>query len=358
MTLAPPQKTWFQKKILGWYAQHGRHDLPWKKALSPYRVWISEIMLQQTQVATVIPYFEKFMRSFPEVSCLAKASTEKVLHHWAGLGYYARGRNLHKAAQIIMNEHAGLFPDNIDALVALPGIGLSTAGAIIAQAFDRKATICDGNVKRVLSRFHCVPGPLGQKDVENALWALAVHYTPTKQVADYTQAIMDIGATLCTRTKPQCDICPLQSRCAAFKNNTQSQFPKRKRAKALPTKETYFLCAINAKQEILLYERPASGIWGGLWSLPEFESEQALRLFLKRNKLGNIALAEVPALKHSFTHFHLILKPFLVLLNNNDIRTTDLKWVNPKKRSTIGLPAPINKLLEYDMISQKMRAHR
>ncbi|MGD9591422.1 MAG: A/G-specific adenine glycosylase [Candidatus Berkiella sp.] len=340
-------KHWFSKKVLTWFKANGRHDLPWKKQLNPYRVWVSEIMLQQTQVATVIPYFEKFMHSFPNVTSLSKASLDEVLSHWAGLGYYARGRNLHKAANIIVQEYKGQFPKTVPLLQTLPGIGLSTAGAIVAQAFDTKATICDGNVKRVLARFHCVKGALGQKDVENTLWDLATHYTPNLNVGDYTQAIMDIGATICTRNKPQCERCPLQSRCEAYQAGSQSQFPERKKSKKIPQREVHVLCAIK-NNSVLLQARPMQGIWGGLWSFPEFETLNALQAFANSNVTG------LPALKHTFTHFHLLIKPYLT--TNLRVKNKNLHWVSLDTLKTIGLPAPIKKLLRYDTISEKMRS--
>ena len=342
--------SWFQKKVLTWFKAHGRHDLPWKKSLTPYRVWVSEIMLQQTQVATVIPYFEKFMQSFPNVNVLAKASIDEVLSHWAGLGYYARGRNLHKCAQIVAKEFKGRFPHSVEVLQTLPGIGLSTAGAIVSQAFDRPATICDGNVKRVLSRLHCVKGALGQKDTEKILWGIAVHYTPLTQVADYTQAMMDIGATLCTRSKPACERCPLQSRCEAFKTQTQTQFPQRRKSKRIPQREVHVLCAINKHRAILLQPRPSKGIWGGLWSFPEFDTLDALKAFTKKAKIEAL-----PELKHTFTHFHLFIKPQLITA---PLRVNDgaMRWVSMEELSNIGLPAPIKKLINYDIIAKKMRA--
>ncbi|MBS0286582.1 MAG: A/G-specific adenine glycosylase [Proteobacteria bacterium] len=349
-------KAWFQKQVLAWYKIHGRQHLPWKKALSPYRVWVSEIMLQQTQVATVIPYFEKFMQSFTNIEALANANIDSVLHHWAGLGYYARGRNLHKAAKMIVEDHAGQFPNTVEELITLPGIGLSTAGAIVAQAFNKKATICDGNVKRVLSRFHCVKGALGQKDVENTLWDLAVKYTPNEFVADYTQAMMDIGATLCTRTRPDCERCPLKTRCQAYKNNLQTAFPERAKAKRLPLRQAHFLCAINSQQEILLTARPDKGIWGGLWCLPEFDSQAALESFVKGKLKSGKTLAKLPPLKHTFTHFHLTLKP-LLLMHAKKLKTDtpEYKWVDTKMLKKLGVPAPIKKILHYDIIEEKMR---
>ncbi len=340
-------KSWFSKQALKWFAIHGRHDLPWKQAINPYRVWVSEIMLQQTQVFTVIPYFEKFMAAFPTVSALAKANLDQVLQHWAGLGYYARGRNLHKTAQLIAKHHQGQFPQTVDELVLMPGIGPSTAGAIIAQAFDKRATICDGNVKRVLSRFHCVPGPLGQKEVEQTLWELADAYTPNKQVADYTQAIMDIGATICTRSKPNCPSCPLKSRCQAFESDQQANYPQKRKTKRIPTRQTFVLYATNKKQEILLELRPEKGIWGGLFSLPEFDTEKSMQAFIRSLGLTKTTLEPLPQIKHTFTHYHLLIDPILLNVQKPIPKTIhpSLQWVNTKDLKKLGLPAPIKKLL-------------
>ncbi|MBS0288914.1 MAG: A/G-specific adenine glycosylase [Proteobacteria bacterium] len=356
MMISHVSKTWFKKKILNWYLAHGRHDLPWKRPITPYRVWVSEIMLQQTQVSTVIPYFEKFIRAFPDVYQLADASIDSVLHHWAGLGYYARGRNLHKSAKLIVKEFAGEVPNTLETLLDLPGIGLSTAGAILAQAFNTKATICDGNVKRVLARFHRLQGPLGQKAVEDALWQMAHYYTPTKQVADYTQAIMDIGATICTRVKPLCAHCPVQSHCQAYQQDKPENFPQRTKSKKLPLHLKWVGCLLNSKQEILLEKRPTQGIWGGLWSLPEFTSEQALDCFISSLGKKTSKSQELLPLKHSFTHFRLLLHPTLYHFKSAFLfKNPNFRWVSAQGLATLGLPTPIQKIVNYDIIVKKMR---
>lgn len=350
--------SWFQNQILTWYRQHGRHDLPWKQSMNAYNVWVSEIMLQQTQVTTVIPYFSKFMKSFPTVTKLSQASMDAVLAHWAGLGYYARGRNLHKTATIIVEKFAGVFPDKVDELITLPGIGLSTAGAIVAQAFNQRATICDGNVKRVLSRFHCVSGSPTEKKVESTLWDLANFYTPKKFVADYTQAIMDIGATICTRSSPNCHACPLQKRCQAFIENKQALFPEKKIAKVIPTRSIFMLCALNTSAQLLLQQRPTKGIWGGLWSLPEFSSKALLNDFI-RSELGikSFTLSPLEQMKHSFTHYHLDMKPMLLHAQTKMSKKlpTSFHWVKSDDMKQLGLPAPIKKIVKYDSIRQKQR---
>jgi A/G-specific adenine glycosylase len=340
---------WFAKALLKWYATHGRHDLPWKKPLSVYRVWVSEIMLQQTQVNTVIPYFARFMQCFPTLTSLAEASLDQVLHYWAGLGYYARGRNLHKAAQLLVREYNGKFPRDVATLATLPGIGLSTAGAILSQAYNIRAPILDGNVKRVLCRFHGIRDWPGQKAIHQQLWQLAEYYTPKHQAADYTQATMDLGATCCTRTKPDCPRCPLQKHCVAFARNEQALCPGKKPRQSLPTRKLYMLCVQNKKGEILLQQRPLKGIWAGLWSLPEFKEEHALPTWLATH-LGQkrATLTLLSPILHTFTHFHLTIEPRLLMLKQDSHPLLDpsLCWLDEQGLSQRGLPAPIQKLLQ------------
>lgn len=343
------QRSFVAKSLLAWHAKHGRHDLPWQKPRTPYRVWVSEIMLQQTQVATVIPYFARFMASFGDVKTLAKAPLDKVLQHWAGLGYYARARNLHKAANILVKDFNGVFPQDALTLATLPGIGLSTAGAIVSQAFNQRAPILDGNVKRVLCRFHGIQDFPGEKKVHDTLWQLADRYTPTENAANYTQAIMDLGATCCTRSKPSCEQCPLQKHCVAFKENTQSLCPGKKPRKRLPVKQLFMLCAQNKRGEFLLEKRPSKGIWAGLWSLPEFSDETALKPWLHKHVGAHRALESLPTILHTFTHYHLNIEPRLLILSRNpplkDL-DTDMQWLSKAALSERGLPAPIQKLLE------------
>jgi len=262
----------FQNRLLTWFDQHGRKHLPWQQNKTAYRVWISEIMLQQTQVNTVIPYYQRFMQRFPDLSSLAQAEPDEVLHLWAGLGYYSRARNLHRAAQLIMQNHQGEFPASLAILQKLPGIGQSTAGAILALAFNQPAAILDGNVKRVLARFHGITDFINEKSVENRLWELAAHYTPKKCVADYTQAMMDLGATLCIRGKPACERCPLSEDCLARQQNIAALLPRKKAARELAVRTATFV-VFKMQASILLHKRPDKGIWGGLWSLPEFAGE-------------------------------------------------------------------------------------
>ena len=303
----------FAARLLHWHDRHGRHDLPWQKDKSLYRVWVSEIMLQQTQVTTVIPYFERFMQHFPDISTLAQASQDEVLFHWAGLGYYSRARNIHKTANIITQQHQGLFPAQYDDVVALPGIGPSTAGAILAQALDRRHAILDGNVKRVLARHQAIEGWPGQKQVEKQLWQLAESYTPEQNVAAYTQAIMDLGATVCKRSSPGCESCPLNNDCKAFQQNLVTELPTKKARKALPVREKRFLIIRNEQGHYLMEKRPPSGIWGGLWSLPEAAMDESVDRAVSKNwQLTVNKHRDLPLFRHTFSHFHLDITPCAV----------------------------------------------
>lgn len=325
----------FSKNLLQWFDVHGRKDLPWQHPRSPYFVWLSEIMLQQTQVATVIPYFQKFVNRFPTVKELAKASEDEVLTYWAGLGYYSRARNLLKAAKMVASIFKGKFPNDLEALQQLPGVGRSTAGAILAQAFDQFGVILDGNVKRVLRRYYAT------HEDDQKLWGLATKLTPKTRVTDYAQAIMDFGATFCTRSKPKCDICPLNRQCLAYQTNSVKEFPKKKIKKILPEREKYFLLMINERNQILLERQPSPGIWGGLWSLPTIED-------LK--KLPRQALEILPQFTHTFTHFRLTLKPIRLRVSAEKTLTisekTDVLWVGAAQLKDFALPAPIKRLLE------------
>jgi A/G-specific adenine glycosylase len=337
----------FQQRILAWFDQEGRKDLPWQQDITPYRVWLSETMLQQTQVATVIPYFNRFLEKFPTIDSLAQAPIDEVLHSWSGLGYYARARNLHKTAQLIAGQ--GRFPDTLDEIIALPGIGLSTAGAIMSIAFKKSHPILDGNVKRVLARFKAVSGWPGVVEVNKKLWAISAHLTPVERVADYTQAMMDLGATICTRSKPACQDCPLEDHCLARITGTVALLPTPKPAKILPVKQLVFLILSNNLNQTLLEKRPPTGIWGGLWSLPEFDSiEDAHNWCL--TKIRTIADTQTLATRrHTFSHYHLDYTPVLIQTDNlinfvmEDNQTV---WYNSGQINTLGLPAPIKLLLQ------------
>lgn len=340
----------FQNAVLAWYEIHGRKDLPWQQYPTHYRVWISEVMLQQTQVAMVIPYYNQFIATFPDVNALASAPLDRVLHLWAGLGYYARARNLHKTAQLIA-EH-GKFPDTLEELCALPGIGRSTAGAILSIAFKSGAPILDGNVKRVFCRFYGIEGWPGDTKVNAELWRISARHTPQTDAANYTQAIMDLGATLCTRSRPQCGGCPLQQNCIALRNGLSEQLPTPKPPKALPIKRSVFLLATNKNREaleVLLERRPASGIWGGLWSLPQFEEDRtALEWCAAR--LGTVSkFTLLPERRHSFSHYHLDYAPLLACIENprkNVMESNRPVWYKTSEIATLGLPAPVKRLLE------------
>lgn len=326
----------FSANLLAWFEKHGRKDLPWQHPRTAYRVWVSEIMLQQTQVATVIPYFERFIKTFPDLETLANAPLDQVLQLWTGLGYYARARNLHQTAQIIVNQFNGIFPDRLEDLVSLKGIGKSTAGAILALAFDQHQTILDGNVKRVLSRCYAL-----ESSNENDLWALAEQLTPTHNTADYTQAIMDLGATICTRTKPRCLECPQQQICRAHQLGRETQFPVVKRKKILPIKETQMLMIQNAHRQILLQRRPLRGLWGGLWIFPMWD-EPLEKWF---EKYGQATYDIFPSFRHTFTHFHLDITPIYILVEGYPhFNLTNSQWFTTEKIE-VGLAAPVVKLL-------------
>ena len=341
----------FASKLLEWYDNHGRHDLPWHHNRNAYRVWVSEIMLQQTQVATVIPYFEAFMIRFPDVQALASAPVDDVLSHWSGLGYYARARNLHKAAKQVATEFDGEFPQSQEALESLTGIGRSTAAAILAQAFGKRAAILDGNVKRVLARYHAVPGWPGQTMVLRQLWEHAEKHTPDNRVRDYTQGIMDLGAMVCTRSKPKCESCPLSTGCRAYANSETRLYPGSKPKKTKPEKAIWMLILEDAEGRILLERRPPSGIWGGLWSLPELDpaySAEELQEACER-ELG-FACSDpelIGGFRHTFSHYHLHIQPArLPVTGSHTIADSESqRWLHRDEALAMGLPAPIRTLL-------------
>lgn len=346
-----PARFNFAKQLLTWFDQHGRFNLPWQQSITPYRVWVSEIMLQQTQVDTVIPYFERFMQRFPTVQKLAQADIDEVLHLWTGLGYYARARNLHKCAQTVVNQHDAIFPNDLDALQNLPGIGPSTAAAISSIAFEQAHAILDGNVKRVLTRFFAIEGWPGKKDVESELWQKARELMPQKRCRDYTQAIMDLGATLCTRSKPACERCPMQKACLAYARSEQNRFPCSKPKKTNPTKECQMLLIYNQQSEIALLQRPPTGIWGGLWSLPELTMDELPEDYVNEH-FGRIKRSEeLPVVKHVFSHYTLMIHPKALWLDTKATTFKQVKelpaqlWYNPHFPHELGLAAPVKKLI-------------
>jgi len=337
----------FSQAVLNWFDEHGRHDLPWQHNKTPYRVWVSEIMLQQTQVVTVIPYYEKFMASFPTVEALAQASSDEVLHHWTGLGYYARARNLHKCAQTVVEQFNGQFPQTVEQLESLSGIGRSTAGAIASISMGKHAAILDGNVKRVLSRFHAIQGWPVNKKVADAMWEIAERYTPAKRTGDYTQAMMDLGATLCTRSKPQCQVCPLMPNCEAYAQGRVKEFPNSKPKKDKPIKSVRLLI-MQHQREVLLLQQPSSGIWGGLWIFPQQPVEQAVfesPLLIQQN-ISNYEPKET--FRHTFSHYHLDIEPVCIQLPHKPelVAESPLLWYNLDQPASVGLAAPVKKLME------------
>ncbi|MEO6227190.1 MAG: A/G-specific adenine glycosylase [Thermomonas sp.] len=339
----------YSTRLLEWFDQHGRHHLPWQDPRTPYRVWLSEIMLQQTQVAVVAPYFERFVSALPNLQSLAGASQDSVLALWSGLGYYARARNLHAAAKVCVAIHASELPHDAEALRALPGIGRSTAGAILAQAWGEPAAILDGNVKRVLCRVHGIEGWPGTPSVEKKLWVIAESLLPDARLADYTQAQMDFGATLCTRTAPACTSCPLQQDCIAFTDGRIAELPSPKPAKSLPQRTTHMLLIKDEVGRVLLQRRPPTGIWASLWSLPEHADLVEARIWFERHvEDGFERMQSCAPVMHGFSHYRLQILPHRidgvgarVAIGDND----SLRWTTGAELAGIGLPAPIRRLL-------------
>lgn len=336
----------FSSQVLCWFQQHGRKHLPWQQAVTPYRVWVSEIMLQQTQVTTVIPYFERFMAAYPEVESLAAAPQDNVLSLWTGLGYYARARNLHKTAQLITTQYNGKFPKKVHDLEKLPGIGRSTAGAIRSLGHGHYAPILDGNVKRVLARHFAIPGWPGKADVQRQLWQLSEQHTPDDQAGPYNQAMMDIGALICTRTKPTCELCPVNATCAARKHNAIADYPGKKPAKAKPVKRTTMLL-LRHKGQVLLEQRPQSGIWGGLWCFPQVEQPDDIAALLQTHQLSEQSRQELAPFRHTFSHFHLECSPLVidVLPASEPLNSDAHRWVEPGSDKGLGFAAPTVKLM-------------
>lgn len=339
----------FTSAILNWFEHRGRHDLPWQKNITPYRVWISEIMLQQTQVSTVIPYFQCFMKSFPTIKALALAKIDDVLAHWSGLGYYARARNLHRTAQIIHATYRGHFPKTVTALSVLPGIGRSTAGAILSLGMNKYAIILDGNVKRVLARFCTIDVPINQKTGIDLLWHFAEKYTPKNHVRDYNQAIMDIGAMICTRTKPKCVLCPLKTGCSAYQQSRQMEFPAKKAKTNRPKQAMHMLLLRNAEGDILLQKRPPVGIWGGLWGFPECPINENIEAWCQRKLSIKATVQEQwDSLFHRFTHFQLEIKPVLLQIKIKKIQIIECEpqmWYKGGSALPGGISAPVARLL-------------
>ncbi len=339
----------FSDRVLTWFDQHGRKQLPWQQPRTPYRVWISEIMLQQTQVGTVIDYFERFMGAFPDLPSLSEAPLDRVLHLWSGLGYYARARNLHRCAQQVMSEYQGVLPDDLDALQALPGIGRSTAGAIRSLGFGGFAPILDGNVKRVLTRHFAVEGWPGQSAIQRRLWEYSEALTPDQRTADFNQAMMDLGALVCTRSQPACQSCPLKQDCRAHAQGETERYPMPKPRQTRPVRSTHFLVLRDNQGRVLLEQRPPVGVWGGLWSFPECaEARQAVEWC--ERALGSVVKLDkrLDTRRHSFSHFHLEITPLVLQVKNPTDRLMDAGarvWYNLKHPDDRGLAAPVSRIL-------------
>lgn len=372
--LSAKSATQFNQQVLNWFHQQGRKDLPWQQNKTPYSVWVSEIMLQQTQVNTVIPYYQRFMASFPTIEALANADEDIVLHHWTGLGYYARARNIHKSAKMIRDDYHGKFPENIEQVIALPGIGRSTAGAILSLSRNKHHAILDGNVKRVLARCYTVDGYTGQTKFEKTMWPLAETLTKAKDVQYYNQAMMDLGAMICTRSKPQCDICPLQSGCLANAGGLQQEFPQKKPKKKIPVKSAYLIVP-RFNNKTLLEKRPPSGIWGGLWCFLETKTLEQIPQLLARYQLEELEREQLSQFRHTFSHYHFDITPIVIdcikpddslLIQEranfyNDVQVSDGKslannadkqlnnttaWFDLKLMNEIGLAASTCKIIE------------
>ncbi len=328
---------WFQQQILTWHQHKGRKNLPWQQPVDPYRVWVSEIMLQQTQVETVIPYFEKFMQQFPTLNQLQRASLDQVLHLWSGLGYYARARNMHKTAQFVVEHYQSHLPDTLEELMRLPGIGRSTAGAILSLGFNQTATLLDGNVQRVLCRFYAIKGWPGKGDIQKQLWQRAEELTPAQKAKAFNQAMMDVGALICKPTSPNCSECPLSDKCLAFSQNNIHLFPSKKLTKNPPVKKTVFLLIQNEQHQFLLIKRPASGIWGAMWCFPEPDD-----LIIANIPYQQQALTD--SFKHLFSHFKMEATLYTATLTHDSMimDNQNITWYDPRQPETIGLPTPIS----------------
>jgi A/G-specific adenine glycosylase len=335
----------FASRIIHWQQRHGRHTLPWQASRDPYRIWLSEIMLQQTQVATVIPYFERLVVRFPDLRALATAHEDEVLALWSGLGYYSRARNLHAAARAILEHHGGAFPAGPDAIERLPGVGRSTAAAIAALAFGQRCAILDGNVRRVLARHGGIAGWPGDKKVETALWQLAESHLPDSAIEAYTQGMMDLGATVCTRSRPACTACPVSADCAAHLQCRTAELPTPRPKKSLPERRVQMLLLLD-RGELMLEKRPSKGIWGGLWSLPEFPVDGDAAAAC-RDRYGFVAQSQhaLPRLSHSFTHFRLHIDPVRLQLAPRQAKAAGQIWLRPADALDAALPAPVRKLV-------------
>jgi A/G-specific adenine glycosylase len=353
----------FAARVLDWFDVHGRHDLPWQHPRTAYRIWIAEVMLQQTQVETVIPYFERFVAALPDLPALAATDIDHVLALWSGLGYYSRARNLHRAARICAERYAGELPTDFDALLALPGIGRSTAGAIAAQAFGQRRAILDGNVKRVLARHRGVADDLSRGPGLTKLWDIAESLLPTQRLADYTQAMMDLGATLCLPRAPRCADCPVARDCRARRDDQIDAIPRKRRRTDSPTRTVHWLLISDGAGRVLLERRPPSGIWGGLWAPPAFDDRASLKTAAAA--AGANLLHDEAAFTHVFTHFRLVVHPVRAWVDRPCAALDSTqRWLTPEEALGLGLPSPVRKLLRSaaaskdDALSLRHRAGR
>lgn len=343
--------THFATQLMAWQRVSGRHDLPWQQTRDPYAVWVSEIMLQQTQVNAVIGYYQRFMSQFPTLESLAAAPQEQVMQYWSGLGYYARARNLHRAAQLICERYAGAFPENMEDIQSLPGIGRSTAAAISAFCFGQRQAILDGNVKRVLSRYFGIEGWPGTPSIEHRLWGLAESLLPEQGIETYTQGLMDLGATLCTRGKPQCQACPFTQQCQAYLQQRTHELPTPKPKKVMPERSvTLLLCRYS--DQILLQKRPATGIWGGLWSLPEL-SDDAILMDSVKQRFAVVDDADIeledtwPIFVHTFSHYKLAITPQVIrFCRVPTSHSANMLWMPLNEAIGAAIPAPVRTLLK------------
>lgn len=344
---ADPGTRNFAARVIAWQKRHGRHNLPWQNTRNAYRIWLSEVMLQQTQVTTVIPYYRRFLQRFPSLAALAQAQLEDVLELWSGLGYYSRARNLHRAAQTVAAQHAGRFPRDFNAVLALPGVGRSTAAAICVFAHGGRHAILDGNVKRLFARYFGIAGYPGVAKVQACLWNKADQVLPRREVEAYTQGLMDLGATVCIRGKPQCDKCPLKRTCVAYTDDRIAMLPEPRPRKALPQRRTRMLVLLHAGQ-VLLEKRPASGIWGGLWSLPEADPNADIAVLCAQRFGAEIAAQiSLPVVVHGFTHFKLDIEPSKIAVVRVTPRATapGVMWLLLHDALGAAIPAPVRRIL-------------
>ena len=339
----------FSLPLLAWFETEGRKELPWQNPPTPYRVWVSEIMLQQTQVKTVIPYFLRFMEAFPDIASLAQASQDAVLARWSGLGYYSRARNLHQTASIIHTQYQDIFPSDVTTLQTLPGIGESTAAAICSLAFNKPTAILDGNVKRVLCRYFLIDGVPDKAATKQRLWDYATRCMPQQRCADYTQAIMDLGATCCTRANPQCSRCPITMTCLAKKHNKVMNYPHKKPTKSLPIKKQQFLLLYTADGLIYLEKRPATGLWGALWCLPSIAMDNNAADYVRQHYQFEVQNTKLLThIKHSFSHFQLHIEAIALAITipTNQLAEPQGQWFNEHALPRLGLAKPIQQILQ------------